>query len=686
MKKLKHLLQSNWFYVLLILLCSGYCFYFTKIIKYHSKYNENTTSLEGKIISYTIDGDKLSLLLKNKEKIKVTYTIKSKEEKEKLQDELKIGATLALQGKKGEITPVTIPNTFNYEKYLYNNQIYFTFFAEKIRIKEDKIALGDQLKNRFIKRIKELDNNPYLSAFILGDKTSIDEQEFETITSNGISHLFALSGMHISLIYLILEKLLKKVKRKKGIIYCFLIAYLILTGMSVSFLRALLFMFLLDLNKLLNWNLSKIKILLLTAFLLILKNPFYVYHSGFWFTFIVTFSLLYCNEEIRNANKIISMLKVSFITFSFSLPISIYMNYEFNLLAILNNVLFVPLVSTLIFPLALLTFFFPLALPLFKLSMILLNRLNEISLAFSISIVVGKIEILEILFYYIFLLLLIKRKNKKYGLILIIFCLLIYNKNKWDASYHVYYLDVGQGDATLLISPYRKEVLLIDTGGKINYSKEEWQKRNKEFDLTKNLSLFFKSLRIKQIDLLVLSHGDLDHIGYTLKLSEKIKIKNVLLNKGTKNIEEQEIEKKLKVVNNYAFKKFDVEFLKTKLYDNENDNSTILKIKIEKFSFLFTGDASKKVEKALLKENIKATFLKLGHHGSKTSSDELFLKKVNPSFAIISSGRNNRYNHPSTETVEVLNKLKIKNLNTQDKGTLHIKINRNQYHIIPTIT
>ena len=169
MKKLKHLLQSNWFYVLLILLCSGYCFYFTKIIKYHSKYNENTTSLEGKIISYTIDGDKLSLLLKNKEKIKVTYTIKSKEEKEKLQDELKIGATLALQGKKGEITPVTIPNTFNYEKYLYNNQIYFTFFAEKIRIKEDKIALGDQLKNRFIKRIKELDNNPYLSAFILGD-------------------------------------------------------------------------------------------------------------------------------------------------------------------------------------------------------------------------------------------------------------------------------------------------------------------------------------------------------------------------------------------------------------------------------------------------------------------------------------------------------------------------------------
>ncbi len=277
--------------------------------------------------------------------------------------------------------------------------------------------------------------------------------------------------------------------------------------MSVSFLRALLFMFLLDLNKLLNWNLSKIKILLLTSFLLILKNPFYVYHSGFWFTFIVTFSLLYCNEEIRNANKIISMLKVSFITFSFSLPISIYMNYEFNLLAILNNVLFVPLVSTLIFPLALFTFFFPIALPLFKLSMILLNRLNEISLAFSISIVVGKIEILEILFYYIFLLLLIKRKNKKYGLILIIFCLLIYNKNKWDASYHVYYLDVGQGDATLLISPYRKEVLLIDTGGKINYNKEEWQKRNKEFDLTKNLSLFFKSLRIKQIDLLVLSHG-----------------------------------------------------------------------------------------------------------------------------------------------------------------------------------
>lgn len=120
-------------------------------------------------------------------------------------------------------------------------------------------------------RIKELENNPYLSAFILGDKASIDEEEFDAITSNGISHLFALSGMHISLIYLILDKLLKKRKRKKTIIYFVLILYLILTGISVSFLRALVFMFLLDLNKISHWNLSKIKILLLTAALLIFK-------------------------------------------------------------------------------------------------------------------------------------------------------------------------------------------------------------------------------------------------------------------------------------------------------------------------------------------------------------------------------------------------------------------------------
>lgn len=686
MKKLKSLLQSNVFYAFLIILISFYSFIFTKVIKYQSNYHENTTKIEGKIISFSIDGDKLSLLLKNKEKIKVAYTIKTKEEKEKLQNKLKIGLTLEVAGKKGETIPLTIPNTFDYEKYLYNNQIYFTFHGDIITIKEEKIALLDQLKNSFMNRIKELENNPYLSAFILGDKASIDEEEFDAITSNGISHLFALSGMHISLIYLILDKLLKKRKRKKTIIYFVLILYLILTGISVSFLRALVFMFLLDLNRIGHWNLSKIKILLLTAALLIFKNPFYIYQIGFWLTFIVTFSLLLCHQQIRSSNPFFSLFKISLVTFSFSLPLSIFMNYEVNITSILNNVLFVPLISILIFPLALLTFIFPVALPFFKLSILLLIKLNEIAKILSISLVVGKIEIFEMLIYYILLIFFLKRKKKKYLFFLILFCLLIYNKNLFDTSYHVYYLDVGQGDATLLISPKRKEVLLIDTGGTVTYEKEEWQKRNKAYDLTKNLILFLKSLRIKKIDVLVISHGDFDHLGYALKLSEAIKIENVLLNQGVKNKEEQEIEKKLKVVKQYLFKEFQVEFFKTKLYETENDNSQILKIKIEKFSFLFTGDASKTVEKTLLKKNIKSTFLKLGHHGSKTSSEESFLKKVSPSHAIISSGRNNKYHHPSKETMDTLNKLKIESYNTQNRGTIHIKIKDNKYHIISTIT
>lgn len=685
MKKLKNLLQSKSFFFLLISLSCIYAFIGTKVIKYHSIYNENTTFLEGKIVSFTIDGDKLSLILKKKEKVKVTYTIKKKEEKEQLQKELKIGLTLNLYGKKGERRPATLPNTFDYEKYLYNNQIYFTFIADQLTIKEDKMALLDQLKNCFITRIKGLENHPYLNAFILGDKTWIEQEEFETITANGVSHLFALSGMHLSLIYLILNKILKKVKGKKIIIYLVLILYLIITGLTISFLRAILFMFLLDLNKWCHWNFSKIKILVLTACLLILKNPFYLYQMGFWLTFVITFSLLFCSGQLKPSNKCLNLVKISLITFSFSLPLSLFMNYEINITSIINNVIFVPLVSTLIFPLALITFIFPMAFPLFKLSISILSVLNERAAIASFSIVVGKIKIIEILIYYIFLLLLIKRKKKRYLLLLVGFCLLIYNKNLWDGSYHVYYLDVGQGDATLLISPQRKEVILIDTGGKLSYDKEEWQERKKEYDLTKNLILFFKSLKITKIDLLILTHGDLDHLGYTLKLSEAIKIENVLLNQGSKNKEEQEIEKRLNSVKNYVFKAFQIEFFKTKRYNNENDNSLIFKIKIEPFSFLFTGDASKTVERTLLNQEIKATFLKLGHHGSKTSSDEQFLKKVNPNYAIISSGRKNRYHHPSTETMETLKKFKIKSLNTQKEGTIEVQIKNNKYHIISTI-
>ncbi len=687
MKILKITLQSNIFFVFIFISVFFYCLFFTRIIKYETNMENDTKEIIAKILSYTIDGDKLSLILKNKEKIKATYYIQSKEEKNYLENSLKIGLTIKILGSKSDIVDSTIPNTFNYKKYLYNQKIYFSFNVTKIELLNEKIEFLANLKNLINNRIKKLGNNSYLKAFIIGDKTLIDNEQYESITKNGVSHLFALSGMHLSLVYLFLAKILNKLKFKKIIIYTILFLYLAVTGFSVSFIRAILFMLLLDLDKNFNINLSKLKILFLTAFIIIFINPFYIYNAGFWYTFVVTFSLIFCSDFINKQSKLKQIFLVSIITFLFSMPISIYLNYEINLFSIINNIILVPFISTLVFPLALLTFVFPICLSLFNMMITILETLNNIFKGFALNLIVGKINLIEVIILYFTLILSFKTRLKKLFIIYFGFLTILYNKNIFNLNYNVYFIDVGQGDSALFIAPQNKEVIMIDTGGSISYRKEEYQIRNKEFKLSDNIIMFLKSMRIRKIDLLIITHGDKDHLGYAIDLGKEIKFKNVMINQGKINKLESDLLRQNKQVKNYKTKKFDLNFLSLNLYDNENDNSIITKIKIYNNTFLLMGDASSKVEDEIIKKyNFKITFLKIGHHGSKTSSSLAFLKKFKPKYAIISAGRNNRYNHPSIETINALNKLNIDILNTIDRGTIKIIINKKRYNIISSIS
>lgn len=686
MKKLKILLQSDGFYFIVLLFIVCYVFFFTVILKYHTNIPKNTKEITATILSFSIDGDKVSMIIKDKEKISATYYIQNEEEKKFLEENLKLGGVVKLTGEEKEITGKTIPNTFDYKKHLYHEKIYFCFEISKIEIEDVPIDFINQLKNKLDARIKWLGNNAYLRAFILGNKTLIDNEQYETIMKNGVSHLFALSGMHLSLLYLFLSKLLGKIKCKKIIIYLFLFLYLLITGVSISFLRAILFMLLLDLNKKMKFSISSIKILFLCAFFILLLNPFSIYNVGFWYTFVVTFSLLFCSSFIKKQNKIGQVVLVSLITFLFSLPISIYLNYEINLLSILNNIILVPFISTFVFPLALLSFVFSFFLPLFYFFIELLEKMNLFFVSFSIPIIFGKINLVEVFLYYFFLILGISLRYKKIFVILFVFLSFLYNKNLFYNNYSVYFIDVGQGDATLFVSPKNKEVILIDTGGSVTYPKKEFQKRNKEFNLADNIVLFLKSIRIRKIDLLLITHGDKDHLGYASDIGKQIKISNLMINKGKVNEEEANLIQKWNQVEEYHAKYFDFQTYFLKLYANENDNSILTKIKIEEKTFLMMGDATSTVEQDFMeKYDVSSTFLKLGHHGSNTSSSLSFLKKVRPKYAVISAGRNNRYHHPSKETLDHLNSLNIPILNTQKMGTIEIKINKGKLHIKETL-
>ena len=647
MKNLRNVLQFNKTLIIFTIFIFIYCFINSKI-NYKSKYNGNETSITGIITNIKIKSDYLELELKAKEKILAYYKYESI-------TDVNIGDKVTLTGKLNKVTITNIPNTFNYQRYLKYKKIYYTFNIDKITTTSSN-NIFYKLKNIIFKRILKLNNKDYYLTFILGNKSLLDNENYNNFLDNGISHLLAISGMHISILLLLCKK-------NKPTSIILLILFLFLTGFSSSVYRVVIFYIL----KLFNKKKSNIYLLILTMNILLLIDPFRIFDLGFIYSFITTFGIFYYKDHIKN------IIHLSFITFLFSLPVTALINYEINLFSIINNLIFVPLISYVVYPLCLISFLFSFLNSLFSVVINILNYLNELCNHLAIFITIPKFNLLLLLIYYFILL----KKNNK--LLLIPVLLINILLPKLDNNYYVYYLDIGQGDCAALISPHRKDVILIDTGGKVNSS----------YNVSDNTIKFLKSKGITKIDYLILTHGDYDHAGEAINIINKIKVKHVIFNSDLYTNIESNIIKVLKTKNidytkenkSVRFGKTTLSFLHHTLYEDENNNSIINYLNIYNHQFLFMGDASIDREKELInKYNLtNIEFLKIGHHGSKTSSSEYFVKKVKPKYSVISVGLNNKYNHPSKETINNLSDSTI--YRTDYDGTIEVKINKKKLKI-----
>ena len=664
-----------------------YVFIATKIIQYDSIYNGDETSITGSIISYSINGNKLKMNIKDKEEVIATYYIKTEEELVYLKENIEIGKTITLNGTLNKPLNNTIPNTFNYKKYLYNNKIYYLFDVNSYNIENDNNLL-EKAKDYLIKRAYNSKNNEYLLVLVLGDKALISSDEYNIYQNNGTSHLLAVSGTHITVILLVLSFFLKKLKEipKLIIISLILLFFAFITNNAPAVNRAIYFFIINRINKLGNLKLSNIQVLFITAFILLLLDPFTIYDLGFIYSFCISLGIMFYSDKL-NGNLFIATLKVSIIAFLFSLPISSYINYEINISSILINLIFVPWISYVVFPIAIITFIFPLFNPILSILLSITNVLNNIGEFISIFINIPKMPLVVAII--LFILFLLMKNNKKYLYIILIILGLIKLSPLINSKYEVYFLDINQGDSIVVITPHKKDVVMIDTGGKITYEVDAWKKSNKTYNLSDNTIKFLKSKGITTIDYLITTHGDYDHIGEAINIVNKIKVKNVIFNNDSYNdlelelinvLDDKDIKyyqniKTLNITNNTIY------FLNDNLYDNENDNSNILYFSIYNKKFLFMGDASIDVEEDLIKkynlENI--TVLKVGHHGSKTSSSKNFIDYINPLLSIISVGRNNRYNHPNMEVLDNLSNRMI--YRTDMDGTIKFSIKKNKFKI-----
>lgn len=668
MKRLRNILQSKHLIKIITIIIFIITLLYTNYYPFKSKYTKNDKEFIGIVTKYEVKEDKITIEIKAKEKLLITYKYQDKEFNNLLYgDKIKVKGTLITPSKN------TNQNTFNYQKYLYYKKIYYLVEATSI----NKIANNHNylytIKNTLYQKINKLKSSNYIKTLLFCDNT-LSKEIKESYRINGISHLFSVSGMHInffvSIIYLYLNKITYNKRIKYLITNIFIITYLILFPSS-SLLRSAVMSILYSINYLLKLKIKKIDILLLTLGVSLLINPFIIYDLGYIYSYTITFFLVLSSSTLKKENKINKIIYISLLSFLVSIPITIYNSFEINIISILLNIILVPIISIIILPLTILTYIFPI---LDSILYLFTNTLETISLFISkiniTKIIFPKPSLLIIVLYYIIFLL--SYQNKKYFYLNIILLIIIYIFPYLNSNFEVVMFEVGEADCHLIKYPYNKNTILIDTG------KNEYKIKNEVIP-------YLKSIGIKKIDYLIITHGDLDHIGGSITLINNFQVKNVILNKGTFTDLEKELIKNLNKkkipyqinINKINISNHTIYLLNNTKYNNENDNSIITYFTYQKYKFLYMGDASITTEDNLL-ENYNLnniSILKVGHHGSNTSSSKDFISQINPSISLISVGENNIYHHPNKEVINNLSKSRIyrTDINNMVKLTINSK-------------
>lgn len=668
MKRLRHILQSKHLIKIITIIIFIITLLYTNYYPFKSKYTKDDKEFIGIVTKYEVKEDKITIEIKAKEKLLITYKYQDKEFNNlSYGDKIKVKGTLITPSKN------TNQNTFNYQKYLYYKKIYYIVEATSI----NKIANNHNylytIKNTLYQKIDKLKSSNYIKTLLFCDNT-LSKEIKESYRINGISHLFSVSGMHInffvSIIYLYLNKITYNKRIKYLITNIFIITYLILFPSS-SLLRSAVMSILYSINYLLKLKIKKIDILLLTLGVSLLINPFIIYDLGYIYSYTITFFLVLSSSTLKKKNKINKIIYISLLSFLVSIPITIYNSYEINIISILLNIILVPIISIIILPLTILTYIFPI---LDSILYLFTNTIETISLFISkiniTKIIFPKPSLLIIVLYYIIFLL--SYQNKKYFYLNIILLIIIYIYPYLNSNFEVVMFEVGEADCHLIKYPYNKNTILIDTG------KNEYKIKNEVIP-------YLKSIGIKKIDYLIITHGDLDHIGGSITLINNFQVKNVILNKGTFTDLEKELIKNLNKkkipyqinINKINISNHTIYLLNNTKYNNENDNSIITYFTYQKYKFLYMGDASITTEDNLL-ENYNLnniSILKVGHHGSNTSSSKDFISQINPSISLISVGENNIYHHPNKEVINNLSKSRIyrTDINNMVKLTINSK-------------
>ena len=474
---------------------------------------------------------------------------------------------------------------------------------------------------------------------------------------------------------------------------CFgVLIYTAFVGFEIPALRTLLSVFIFISFILLKQPLKPFALLLYSASLLLLMDPFSVLSAGFWLSYGACFILLRIYQTIAQlpeqhflslSSKKIFMSKVLiesqgkiFIALS---PLTLLFFQQISWVAPLTNIVAVPIVGGIIVPLNILaacTWFIakPFGNMLFYFNDILLSiLLSCLGLLEKLSLPLQGISLTPLALFAVSLgiLILFLPKGilpKTWGMLC---CLPLIVVNKTNQPIQLHILDVGQGQAIFL--QHSEQNWLIDTGGSYD---------EKIFSIGQNVVVpFLRQQGVRQLDHVVLSHLDQDHSGAFPIIEQEIPVTQLISNEQLPNYLKQPFQY-CHQGQQWHYPELDIQILWPKEKDlvfvasNQNQYSCVVYLQFKKVAgyqnFLIMGDAGWEAEYELLKDypNLKIDVLVLGHHGSKHSSAYDFLATLKPKLAIASAGFDNRYGHPSQQVIARLKALHIPLKSTVEQGTL----------------
>lgn len=627
------------------------------------------------------------------------------------------GNSIIAAGTLVKLSKPSNPGQFNEYMYYKSENIDYKAYIDSITVTDTRFSklrfILSEIRKGLLTTYKELlkDNEAgTLAAIVLGDRHLLSEDIKELYQESGISHILAISGLHVTLIGISAYKLLNKLKA--GLVPAALIStsllilYGVMTGLSVSTHRAIVMFLVMMMARLLGRTYDILSALSLTAIIILLQSPMQMFQAGFLFSFGAVWGIAVIYPAIKKLlgfkHAIWDTVAVSFSAQAATLPVLLVFFYQFPLYGILINIIVIPLTSVLM--LSALTAGAAGMISL-RIGLFLIGGANYILKLYEAVcrfnsklpnslITTGKPAPVRIILFYILIMLFIwaaTRYKKKWMITIPLAAIILLWLPIHKSDLKVTLLDMGQGEA-IVINTDKGSTFLIDGGSLSN------KKAGKYL-----LEPYLLYTGTDRIDYAIVTHPDEDHISGLKELlsGDRIKVKCLVLPdvfsgsgltaEASKRMGREYYEELKELAHKADTKVLYIDEgdtitegelkitclfpAKDLYYGSVNAYSTVLSLSYGEFDMLLTGDLTSQGEDYILRRYLSSQqagydILKVAHHGSKYSTHEDFLEIVKPKISIISCGKDNSYGHPHEELLARLDEVGSEKLITYRTGAI----------------